>query len=503
MDGQAIRDILIVGGGTAGWMTAAGLVRIVPRDCRIRLVESDEIGTVGVGEASIPSLRLFNQSLGMDEDEFLRRTQGTFKLGIEFVDWGALGESYFHGFGGIGQDLGAAPFHHYWLKLHGLGEAGDLADYSINSAAPARNRFMRARHDMPGSPLADLAHAFHFDAGLYARYLRRYAEERGVLRTEGKAVHTRLRGADGFIDAVVLAGGEVVPADLFIDCSGFRGVLIEEALHTGYDDWRHWLPCDRALAVPCESNGPLLPFTRSTAGPAGWRWRIPLQHRTGNGHVYCSGYVSDDEATAQLLAGLDGEPLADPRLLRFVTGKRRRIWNRNCVAVGLAGGFMEPLESTSIYLIQSAIARLAALFPTRAFAQADIDEFNRQSDEEYERIRDFLILHYRQTARTDTPFWNHCRTMAVPDTLRRKIALFEATGRIVRENNEMFAETSWFQVMHGQGLRARAYHPLVDAWSGDEIRRHLHQVRATIARCVELMPTHVDYVAATCRVNQK
>jgi tryptophan halogenase len=499
MAGQPIRDILIVGGGTAGWMAAAGLARVVPRGCRIRLIESDDIGTVGVGEASIPSLRLFNQSLGIDEDAFLRHTQGTFKLGIEFVDWGGPGESYFHGFGSIGQDLGAVPFHHYWLKLHGRGEAGDLADYSINTAAPARNKFMRARHDMPGSPMADIAHAFHFDAGLYARYLRRYSEERGVRRTEGRVVHTRLRGADGFIDAVVLAGGEVVQADLFIDCSGFRGVLIEEALHTGYDDWRHWLPCDRALAVPCAPAGALLPYTRSTAGPAGWRWRIPLQHRTGNGHVYCSRYISDDEAAAQLLAGLDGEPLADPKQLRFVTGKRRRIWHRNCVAVGLAAGFMEPLESTSIYLIQSAIARLAALFPTRDFAQADIDEFNRRSDFEYERIRDFLILHYRQTARVDAPFWDHCRTMEVPDTLRRKIALFEGAGRIFRENDEMFSEASWFQVMHGQGLRARGHHPLADAWDIDEVRQHLRQVRATIARCVELMPTHQEYVAAMCR----
>jgi tryptophan halogenase len=499
MAGQPIRDILIVGGGTAGWMAAAGLARIVPRECRIRLVESDEIGTVGVGEASIPSLRLFNQSLGIDEDEFLRQTQGTFKLGIEFVDWGGLGESYFHGFGSIGQDLGAVPFHHYWLKLHGRGEAGGLADYSINTAAPGRNKFMRARHDMPGSPMAEIAHAFHFDAGLYARYLRRYSEERGVVRTEGRIVHTRLRGADGFIEAVVLAGGEVVSADLFIDCSGFRGVLIEEALHAGYDDWRHWLPCDRALAVPCAPASALLPFTRSTAGPAGWRWRIPLQHRTGNGHVYCSRYISDDEAAARLLAGLDGEPLADPKPLRFVTGKRRRTWHRNCVAVGLAAGFMEPLESTGIYLIQSAIARLAALFPTRDVVQADIDEFNRQTDFEYERIRDFLILHYRQTARADSPFWRHCRTMDVPDTLRRKIALFEGAGRIFRENNEMFSEASWFQVMHGQGLRARAHHPLADAWDIDEVRQHLRQVRSTIARCVDLMPTHDEYVAAMCR----
>ncbi|GAB3459138.1 tryptophan 7-halogenase [Massilia terrae] len=499
MTGQAIREILIVGGGTAGWMAAAGLSRVLPQECRIRLVESEEIGTVGVGEASIPSIRLFNEALGIDEDDFLRHTQGSFKLGIEFVDWGGLGQAYFHGFGTIGQDLGAAAFHHYWLKLHQLGEAGDLADYAITSAAPRRNKFMRARRDMPGSPMADLAHAFHFDAGLYARYLRRFCEARGVLRTEGRVQHARLRAADGFIESVVLASGEVVEADLFIDCSGFRGLLIEGALHTGFDDWSHWLPCDRALAVPGAPAGPLLPYTRCTAGRAGWRWRIPLQHRIGHGHVYSSKYLSDDEAAAELLAGLDGEALAEPRLLRFVTGKRRKVWNRNCVAMGLAAGFMEPLESTSIHLVQSAIARLAALFPTRDFRQADTDEFNRQTDFEYERIRDFLILHYHQTARTDSPFWNFCRTMDVPETLLRKIELFKGQGRIFRENSEMFSEASWFQVMHGQGLRARGYHPLADAHAIDAVRAHLQQVRAVIARCVDLMPTHEEYVAAMCR----
>jgi tryptophan halogenase len=499
MTEQAIRNIVIVGGGTAGWMTAAGLSRVVPATCNIRLIESEEIGTIGVGEATIPTIKLFNASLGIDEDEFLRQTQGSFKLGIEFADWGALGESYFHGFGSIGQDLGAVNFYHYWLKLLQSGEAGDLADYSISATAPRHHKFMRARHDMANSPMADITHAFHFDAGLYAQYLRRYSEAHGVTRTEGRVTDTLLRGADGFIDAVVLASGATIHGDLFIDCSGFRGLLIEQALHTGYEDWTHWLPCDRALAVPSASAGPLLPYTRSTATHAGWRWRIPLQHRTGNGHVYCSKFMSDDEAAANLLANLDGEALAEPRPLRFVTGKRKKIWNKNCIAIGLAGGFMEPLESTSIHLIQSAIARLATFFPSRQFHQADIDEFNRQSDFEYERIRDFLILHYKQTARTDSPFWNTCRTMEIPASLRQKMELFEGQGRIFRENNEMFSEASWLQVMHGQGLRANGYHPLADAFSKDEIRAHLDQVRSVIARCVELMPTHETFLAAICK----
>ncbi len=499
---DAIRDIVIVGGGTAGWMVAAALAKLRPGGCRIRLVESNEIGTVGVGEATIPTIKLFNHTLGIDEDEFLRQTQGTFKLGIEFKDWGAVGESYFHGFGAIGQDMGAVGFYHYWLKMQQAGKADSLDAYSISSAAPRQNKFMRPRRDMSNSPLADITYAYHFDASLYAQYLRRFSEALGVLRTEGRVEHTLLRAADGFVDAVVLASGETIHADLFIDCSGFRGLLIEQALHTGYEDWSAWLPCDRALALPCASSGALLPYTRCSATRAGWRWRIPLQHRTGNGHVYCSAFMSDDEASADLLANLDGEALGAPRLIRFVTGKRKKQWNRNVVAIGLAGGFMEPLESTSIHLIQAAIARLVQLFPTRRFRQADTDEFNRQSDAEVERIRDFLILHYRQNARAGTPFWDHCRAIDMPDTLRRKIALFEGDGRIFRENGEMFSEASWLQVMHGQGLRPAGYHALADSYSEGEIAAHLAQVRGVIARCVELMPTHEAFIAATCRAQQ-
>lgn len=496
---EAIRSIVIVGGGTAGWMAAAALSKVKPAGCSIRLVESEEIGTVGVGEATIPTIKLFNHTIGIDEADFLRQTQGTYKLGIEFVDWGRQGESYFHGFGTVGQDMGAVGFHHYWLKQALAGRAAPLAEYAIGAAAARRHKFLPARLDMPGSPMADIMYAYHFDAGLYAQYLRRFSIDRGVERIEGKVEQVRQRADDGFIESVVLANGTVIAGDLFIDCSGFRGLLIEQTLHTGYEDWSSMLPCDRALAVPCTSSGPLLPYTRCSATSAGWRWRIPLQHRTGNGHVYSSRFMSDDEACAKLMAKLDGEPLADPKPLAFVTGKRKRQWNRNCVAIGLASGFLEPLESTSIHLIQSSIARLVQLFPSRAFRQADIDEYNRQADFEVERIRDFLILHYRQTARRDSPFWDYCRSMDIPASLRRKIALFEGEGRIFRENSEMFSEASWLQVLVGQGLWPKGYHTLADVYGEQDIAAHLEQVRDVIRRCVELMPTHEQFIAANCR----
>ncbi|WP_147653845.1 tryptophan halogenase family protein [Vulcaniibacterium gelatinicum] len=496
---QRITRVVIVGGGTAGWMVAAALSKVLTREYSITLIESEEIGTVGVGEGTIPMIKLYNNALELDEADFVRRTKGTFKLGIHFVDWARRGASYFHGFGKIGQDLGLVPFHQYWLKMHQAGKAGPLDDYSINTAAAREFKFMRAVSDRPNSPLADIAYAYHFDAFLYARYLREYAEARGVRRIEGKVVDVALRGEDGFVEAVVLEGGRRIEGQLFVDCSGFRGLLIEQALKTGYVDWTHWLPCDRAVAVPCASgDGPLTPYTRSTAREAGWQWRIPLQHRIGNGYVFSSRHLSEDQATATLLAHLDGEPLAEPRVLRFVTGKRRKTWNRNVVAVGLASGFMEPLESTSIHLIQSAIARLTAFFPHAGFDQADIDEFNAHADFEVDRIRDFLILHYHATERDDTPFWNECRTMSVPESLQRRMELFRSNGRVFREANELFAEPSWVQVMHGQGVHPRGYHALVDLYSEEKIAEYLDNVRGVIANCVRAMPRHEAFIARHC-----
>ena len=498
-DTQAlVREVVIVGGGTAAWMAAAALSKLLKQQVQITVVESDEIGIVGVGEATIPMIQRFNQVLEIDENEFMRETQATFKLAIEFVNWGRVGDRYMHGFGHIGQTLNTVAFEHYWRKLHLQGRAGDLADYSITRAAALKNRFMRPVADAGNSPLGEIAYAFHFDAGLYARYLRRYAEARGVTRLEGRIVDARLSGLSGRVESLKLADGREVGGQLFIDCSGFRGLLIEQVLRTGFEDWSHWLPCDRAWAVPCESAGPLLPYTRSTAHSAGWQWRIPLQHRTGNGHVFSSSFMAEDEAQRVLMSQLDGRPTAEPRLLKFQTGMRRQAWNRNVVSVGLASGFMEPLESTSIHLVQTAIARLIEFFPTTHWDEADIAEYNRLSRFEYERIRDFLILHYHVNQREDAEFWRYCRHMSIPDTLAAKLALYQSRGRIVREGAELFAEVGWLQVMHGQGLQAQGYHPLADLIAEREIEAYLQGVREVIANCVEVMPTHEQFIAQHC-----
>jgi tryptophan halogenase len=500
MTDRRLKDIVIIGGGTAGWMAAAALSKVLGRNTSIRLVESDEIGTVGVGEATVPHLKLFNQILEIDETEFVKKTQGTFKLGIEFVDWGRIGDRYVHGFGTIGIEYGLLPFHQYWLKLNKTGRAADIGAYSLNTVAAPSGKFMTSATDVPAnSPLANIAYAYHFDAGLYAKLLREYSEAKGVRRTEGRIVDVSMRGEDGFIAAVQLESGEKLAADLFIDCSGFVGVLIERALHTGYEDWTHWLPCNRALAVPCEKVGPPTPFTRSTARSAGWQWRIPLQHRTGNGYVYSNAHISDDEAAATLLANLDGRALGDPRQLKFTTGMRRKFWNKNCVALGLAGGFMEPLESTSIYLIQSGIARLINLMPDRDFSPLLIDRYNAQATFEFERIRDFLILHYCATERSDSPFWNHCRNMAVPEPLRETIGLFKDSGRFFRNAEEMFALTSWVQVMLGQHVVPDRYHPAVDLVPDAEVVRLVVGVQKVVAACVAAMPPHQAFIDRHCK----
>ena len=497
MSAQApLRQIVILGGGTAGWMTAAALARAVGGRIAIRLVESDAIGTIGVGESTIPMIRRFNAALGIDEDEFVRATGATFKLGIEFRDWGSVGERYMHGFGRFGQDLATLPFYQYWLRMRHAGKGGDLASYSINQMAARAHRFMRADPSRGNSPLADITHAFHIDAGLYARYLRQYSERLGVVRTEGRVAETVLRPEDGHVRALRLDSGALVQGDLFIDCSGMRAMLIGDAMDVPFEDWSHWLPCDRAWAVPCATAATLPPYTIATARPAGWQWRIGLRHRTGNGHVYASRYMDDDTARRILLDDLDGAPLDEPRLLRFRAGRRARTWAKNVVAIGLSGGFLEPLESTSIHMIQTAIARLLDFFPDAAFRQEDIDEFNRLGAFEAERIRDFLILHYHATTRADTPFWEYVRTMSVPETLQAKIDLYRSRGRITRAGNELFSEVAWLQVLEGQGMTAGGYHALADVQEEGEVADYLGDIAGVIAQCVDVMPAHADAVAA-------
>lgn len=493
-----IKRILIAGGGSSGWMTAALLARLFQGLYEVVLIESEDIGTIGVGEATIPAIKKYNELLGLDENEFMARTQGSFKLGIQFADWWQQGQSYIHGFGVIGQDWEWLRMHHYWLKANAQGRADDFATYSINTAAALENKFVRAQTQMGDSPLSQIAHAFHFDASLFARFLSAYAQERGVRRREGKIVNVALRPEDGFIDSVTMEDGEVIHADLFVDCSGFRGLFINHALGVGFEDWSHWLPCDRAVAVPCERSDNFTPYTSATAHGAGWQWRIPLQHRTGNGHVYASKFISDDEAEQVLLANLDGAPRADPFKVTFKAGKREKLWHKNCVAIGLAGGFLEPLESTSLHLVQAGIIRMVRLLPDAGFDDSTIAEFNRQTDFEYERIRDFIILHYKATARSDTPFWDYCRTMEVPTTLQRKLDLWMANGRIFREDEELFAEESWIQVLLGQGMIPRGYDPLVDIKSDAQIAQYLGNIAAVIGKCVAVMPEHAEYVAKTC-----
>ena len=497
-DNRNIRSILIVGGGTAGWMTAATFARILGPDyAKITLVESDEIGIIGVGEATIPQMATFNRMLGLDEDQFVRETKGSFKLGIQFVNWGRIGHRYFHPFGRYGLDMKGVSFHAYYLRLRQLGEAPDVDAWSLQAMAARDDKFMRGI-DAGTSPLSDIAYAYHFDAGLSARFLRRYAEERGVVRREGRIVDVKLRGEDGFVQSVTMQDGSEIEADLFVDCSGFRGLIIEQALKAGYTDWSHYLPCNRAIAVPCASVDAWTPYTRSTAHAAGWQWRIPLQHRIGNGHVFSSHHMSDDEATAILMANLDGEPLADPRVVPFTTGHRNRMWVKNCVALGLAGGFLEPLESTSIWLIQSGLSRFLTMFPDRDFNQADIDRYNRIMITDYEEIRDFLVLHYHATERTDSAFWDYCRTMAIPERLAEKMRVFRSHGRAFRENEELFNDTSWFAVMLGQLIEPASHDPVADVMPLDETRARLAHIREAVANSADYMPSHRDFIREHC-----
>lgn len=493
---RSIRAILIVGGGSAGWMTAAALSHALGRRCAITLIESEDIGTVGVGEATIPPIRTFNQTLGIDEREFVRETQGSFKLGIQFVDWARLGHRYFHPFGTYGKPFDLLPVHQHWLNARQHGSVGDFDDYCMAWAAARAGRFAAPVPDAR-SVLSTYSYAYHFDAGLYAAFLRRYAEARGVSRIEGKVGDVHLNTETGFVEHVRLTDGGEFSADLFIDCSGFRGLLIEQALGTGYEPWSHWLPCDRALAVPSAATGDFTPYTRSTALAAGWQWRIPLQHRTGNGYVYSSGFLSDDEAARALVANLDAPALGEPRPLRFTTGRRKKFWNRNVVAIGLSSGFMEPLESTSIHLIQAGIAKLLALFPDRDFDPLVVEEFNRISVGETERIRDFLILHYHLTGRDDSELWRYCADMDIPDSLATRIEHFRRYGRLVTREYDLFGEASWAAVHIGQLNWPERTDPLL-AVHDTQGAAWLAKMRASIAAAAASLPRHRAYVEQFC-----
>ncbi|QFT78714.1 tryptophan halogenase family protein [Erythrobacter sp. THAF29] len=491
-----IRRVVIVGGGTAGWMAAAALSRYFDDgDRTVTLIESDAIGTVGVGEATIPPIRNFNAMLDIDENEFLRATKGTFKLGIEFVNWGRNGDRYFHPFGGYGQDLHGIAFHQLFLReaARNRESAGNIASYSMSSVAAALGRFGRPAAGAK-TPVAQIAYAFHFDASLYAAFLRARAERQGTIRREGRIIDVERDGETGDVVSVNLEDGTRIEGDLFIDCSGFRGLLIEDTLETGYEDWSRWLPMDRAIAVPTANSAPPPPFTRATAHSAGWQWRIPLQHRTGNGHVFSSAYIEEDEARRILLENVEGDVLAEPRTLRFLTGMRSKAWNHNVVSLGLASGFIEPLESTSIHLIQNGIARLFALFPDHPVNPIERDEYNRGMREVYEDVRDFIILHYKATQRDDTEFWRYVRDMDVPDSLAKKIELWRSRGRIFRENAELFTTPSWVAVMLGQNIWPERHEPIADTLDPDKVAVAMAQMRSAYQSAAQTLPSQEQFL---------
>ncbi len=489
--GRPVRRVVIAGGGTAGWMVAAGLSKTLGRLLDITLVESDEIGTVGVGEATIPSLQVFHGLLGIDEREFMAATQATFKLGIQFENWRNAGSRYFHGFGLTGKDHWAAGFQHFWMKGLGRQLAADYGAYSLEAQAARQGRFAHLPDD-------GLRYAYHLDATLYAAFLRRFSEALGVRRVEGRIVEVRSDAPSPHIRALRLDSGAEIEGDLFIDCTGFRALLIGDTLQVGYEDWSHWLFNDSAVAVQTASVGDAVPYTRSIAHGSGWQWRIPLQRRVGNGLVYSSRYIDDEQARATLQAHLQGEPLTQSRVIRFRPGQRHQAWRGNCVAVGLSGGFLEPLESTSIYLIQRAIIRLVQMFPGAGIAAADIHEFNRQMRVDIEHVRDFIVLHYHVTERQDTAYWQACRGMDIPATLRHRIELFRETGRVFREDSELFGENSWIQVMLGQGPVPWQHHPIADLMGDAELARFLDGLRSSVDQTVSRLPPHQAYVAGYC-----
>ncbi len=499
---MAIQQIIIVGGGTAGWMAAAAMSRLKQgRSLEITLIESEAIGTVGVGEATIPPFVGFNQLLEIDEREMLAAVQGSFKLGIQFENWNQIGDSYIHPFGAYGYSIGGIAFHHVWHRLAQGGDKRPIQAFNVETMAAHFGKFARSEdYQRDRDDLPPVNYAYHLDAGQYAAFLRKYAEQRGVARREGKVVDVALDPESGFVTSVRLDDDSHISGDLFVDCSGFRGLLIEQALETGYEDWSHWLPCNRAVALPCkrEDGSPPPPFTRATAHRAGWQWQVPLQHRNGNGHVYCSSFMEDDAAHDILVANIAGKPQADPNFLRFTTGRRKKFWNRNVVALGLAAGFMEPLESTSIHLINTGIDKLLSLLSLEGITPVQEDTYNRLTSREYARIRDFLILHYNATSRDDSDFWNYVRTMQVPETLTEKIEIFKANGQIFREEDELFTETSWAAVMMGQGIRMSSHNPMADTFDTPKTRREVDEMEQSIRFLVQHMPGHGEYLTQYC-----
>ncbi len=487
---QPVRRVVIAGGGTAGWMVTACLSKTLGKCLDIRLVESDEIGTVGVGEATIPTLLTFHELCGINEQEFMAETQAVFKLGIKFENWRDVGLDYIHSFGLTGTDHWTAGFQHFWLKGRDRNLARAYGDYCLELRAAEESRFAHL-------PRAGLNYAFHLDASLYAKYLRKLSTHRGVQRIEGKIAEV-LRHPDGDIAALRLGDGSVLEGDLFVDCTGMRSLILGETLGVKYQDWSHWLPCDRAVAVQTQSVRPAVPYVRAIAHEFGWQWQIPLQHRVGNGMVYSSRHASDEEALAKLSNNIDGELLTKPRVIPFKPGQRETVWERNCVAIGLSSGFLEPLESTSIHLIQRGIIRLLQLFPNEGIRQVDIEEYNRKTNAEMEHIRDFIILHYKVTNRTDSEFWNYCRTMTVPASLQHRIDLFRESARVFRIPNELFAENSWIQVMLGQGIQPTQHHHIANLMGDSELNGFLEEIRGRVERTVAQLPPHADYVARYC-----
>ncbi|XOV77691.1 MAG: tryptophan halogenase family protein [Aestuariibacter sp.] len=492
---KVVKKVVVVGGGTAGWMSAAVLKRMLGNTIDVELVESESIGTVGVGEATIPPIMLLNNLLGLDEREFLRETNATMKLAIKFENWRVKGESYYHTFGAPGKSFAFCHFHHYFKRAQGLGLKESLWDFDLNYLACEAGKFA---HIKSPDPVIEMPYAYHFDASLYAKFLRKKSEQMGVVRTEGLIESVNQDELNGFITSVVLQSGQQIEGDLFIDCSGFRGLLIQQKLGTGYEDWTHWLPCDRAVAVPSKRLEKTLPYTRSIAHSAGWQWRIPLQHRNGNGLVYSSNHCSDDAALQTLMSNLDTEAIGEPNFIRFKTGRRRKQWNRNVVAIGLASGFLEPLESTSIHLIQSGIVRLIHLFPHAGVEQKLVEEYNKQSQIEYEQVRDFIILHYHLNERDDSQFWKDVRNMDVPESLTHKIELFRSNGMLFREQNDLFLEPSWLQVMMGQGIQPQDYHPLANAMPENKLLDLMKNLIKVKNDPISKIASHDEFISQFC-----